>query len=362
MSDNTIFNPAPGWYKGDFHAHTHFSDGVHSPEDLVELARAEGLDFLSITDHNVVGGWEALASPLPLPVIRGVEVTLASGHFNVLGLTERPSWIDELTPVSPERQWTADYPAVNELMQTCVEAGWLVSINHPLLEPWAWLNMDTLLERVVCLEIWNDPTWPDNATANPQAVALWTEWLNAGHRITAIGGTDYHYPVTEEGDYDPRLSLPRTYVYADSLSADAILEGVRKRRAYVTMGPTLAFHAEWEGTTRGIGDDLGAASGDVNFQTRMAGDGDAVLQLCKNGKPVASQRAVEGVAELRHVVSADPEEPAWFHCHVLDGEGRFLAVSNPIFSGPVLEPQMLTYGESNFVPSASASGSAPGGP
>jgi hypothetical protein len=307
------------------------------------------LDFRSITDHNVVGGWEALNSPSVMPIIRGVEVTLDSGHFNVLGLTERPSWIEELTPISPEKRWTSAYSRVNELMRECAEAGLLVSINHPLLEPWAWLNMDTLLESVTCLEIWNDPTWPDNAVANPQAVALWTQWLNAGHRIAAIGGTDYHYPVTEEGDYDPRLSLPRTYVYADNLSADAILEGVRKRRAYVTMGPTLAFHASWDGLMLGIGDDLGGASGDVLFQARAEGaPAGATLRLCKDGEPVANQACVEGVTELRRVVRADPEEPAWFHCDVLDGEGRFLAISNPIFSGPVPEPQTLTYGENGF--------------
>ncbi|MGH2735827.1 MAG: PHP domain-containing protein, partial [Actinomycetota bacterium] len=42
------------WLRGDLHAHTHHSDGRMSVAELAASARANGLDFLAITDHNTV--------------------------------------------------------------------------------------------------------------------------------------------------------------------------------------------------------------------------------------------------------------------------------------------------------------------
>ena len=38
--------------KGDFHIHTNYSDGVFSPEKIVDLALEAGLKAISLTDHD----------------------------------------------------------------------------------------------------------------------------------------------------------------------------------------------------------------------------------------------------------------------------------------------------------------------
>jgi len=38
--------------RGNLHAHTTFSDGVRTPQALVEDYEARGYDFLAITDHE----------------------------------------------------------------------------------------------------------------------------------------------------------------------------------------------------------------------------------------------------------------------------------------------------------------------
>jgi predicted metal-dependent phosphoesterase TrpH len=43
----------------DFHLHTHHSDGVLSPEELVERAHVFGVRELAVTDHNAIAGVEA---------------------------------------------------------------------------------------------------------------------------------------------------------------------------------------------------------------------------------------------------------------------------------------------------------------
>lgn len=39
----------------DLHVHSHFSDGINSPEEIREEARQEGVKLFSITDHNYIG-------------------------------------------------------------------------------------------------------------------------------------------------------------------------------------------------------------------------------------------------------------------------------------------------------------------
>ena len=112
-----------------------------------------------------------------------------------------------------------------------------------------------MLDHLDALEIWNDPTWPDNAWANPGAVDYWTRLLNAGYRITALDG--------------------------------------------------------------------------------------AVL---------AEERDAAGRAQVQWRNQIDPDEPAWFRCDALDADDRFLAVSNPIFTGSRQTPCPRTFGE--FLPDA----------
>jgi predicted metal-dependent phosphoesterase TrpH len=82
--------------KIDLHCHSFFSgDGVSSPEQLIEAARAKGLDGLAITDHNTCDAVKYLTDkglmrPDGLPVdnfliVPGVEVTTAEGHLLCIG-------------------------------------------------------------------------------------------------------------------------------------------------------------------------------------------------------------------------------------------------------------------------------------
>jgi len=61
----------------DLHAHTDLSDGVLSPDHLVDLARLGGLQALAITDHDTVEGYDLAADharQLNFDLICGVEL------------------------------------------------------------------------------------------------------------------------------------------------------------------------------------------------------------------------------------------------------------------------------------------------
>lgn len=61
----------------DLHAHTNASDGEHSPEELIQIARRYGVTVLGICDHDTVNGLEraraAAARVGDIEIIPGVE-------------------------------------------------------------------------------------------------------------------------------------------------------------------------------------------------------------------------------------------------------------------------------------------------
>lgn len=78
--------------KSDFHIHSNFSDGIYSPEKLVDMVIDVGIDVISITDHDNVLSYDVAQKYIKennknLIVIRGIEVnTMYKGEeIHILG-------------------------------------------------------------------------------------------------------------------------------------------------------------------------------------------------------------------------------------------------------------------------------------
>lgn len=74
----------------DLHTHTNKSDGTHSPEEQVRMAKQIGLAGIAITDHDTIAGWDEairVGDELGIMVIRGVEISTAweQQDIHVLG-------------------------------------------------------------------------------------------------------------------------------------------------------------------------------------------------------------------------------------------------------------------------------------
>ena len=62
----------------DFHTHSHFSDGVLAPAELVERARARRISTLSLTDHDTTAGLaeaRAACDAAAIEFVPGVELS-----------------------------------------------------------------------------------------------------------------------------------------------------------------------------------------------------------------------------------------------------------------------------------------------
>lgn len=70
----------------DLHTHTHFSDGIISPKELLLRAGFAGLSVIALTDHDTVDGFAPMiesAMPGSPEVIPGVELSCTEGETEV---------------------------------------------------------------------------------------------------------------------------------------------------------------------------------------------------------------------------------------------------------------------------------------
>jgi hypothetical protein len=197
---------------------------------MLHAAAEAGLDFLGVTDHNNVAhqadyGPGGGAFPIVIP---GVEVTTYGGHWNAWG-THR--WWEFREPTGPE---------VARAMAGAVEAGAVVSVNHPKPFGPAW-EYDTV-GPAHAVEVWNGP-W---GGLNVASLEFWDARLRAGQRLGAVGGSDTHVLRGTDPDarHSPSPGCPTTWVEAGPRSGagsrsvvEAILDAIRAGRTFVSASP-----------------------------------------------------------------------------------------------------------------------------
>ena len=208
-------------WRGDMHVHTSASDGFLPTAETAALAKAAGLDFLAITDHNNYAQNDFPAVP-GITLLPGSEWTHLYGHANLLGVKK---------PL--ERAYCVDSPEdALELLGEARARGAFLSINHPF---WDWkLGYDLPFDGI---EVWNGPMVENNQ----KCVEWWHELLCAraiaagpadDWRLPALGGSDFHRPELERV-----LGSPCTGLYADSAEPDDLLDAVRGGRSYIAFAP-----------------------------------------------------------------------------------------------------------------------------
>lgn len=70
----------------DLHLHSTYSDGTFTPEQVVEVAAANGVTLISLTDHDEIAGLTVaapLAAQLGVQLINGVEINTEVGKEEV---------------------------------------------------------------------------------------------------------------------------------------------------------------------------------------------------------------------------------------------------------------------------------------
>lgn len=248
--DLGVFNPAPGWYKGDLHIHTEPSHDSDEPLASYFPPSAEaGLDFMWITDHRVFETpFDPAWNQTQLLLIPGIEWG-GGGHANIGGIrTLIEANYDD--PADVRRSW-----------RRARLQGGVQSLNHYGADTDYWDRLfaaaPDLLDAVDVFEVWNI-FWTFNRPVNEASLVYWDQLLTAGYRIGAVGGSDTHAAALT-------LAFPTTVVWATSLSVPGILEGIRRGRTYITQSEP-ASDGGWSWRNR------------AELDFRIDGDGDGVFE------------------------------------------------------------------------------------
>jgi hypothetical protein len=320
--------PNEGWYCGDLHCHTYHSDADADVETLVTVARAQGLDFVALTEHNTTSHLADLQrygpeDPLLIP---GIEITTYRGHANVWGIR------------SPQEFRIRTEDELWQVRERVREQGLLFSINHPKDGGPPWEYQSAVDADAV--EGWQAPWW----FGNYQSLAFWDELLRRGKRPTLVGGSDKH-----QGPFQGKLSgyelgTPTTWVYARERSEEAILEGIRDGHVCLSRNPggVRLFYSAQAGTQEGmVGDTLIVTAGElVSFRCRVTGaeQGWMLRIVHRHGEAICVP--VEST-DWEHTWQVTAGEDDYYRVEIIDAPDEPLdtdpsglvafALSNPIY-------------------------------
>ena len=224
-------NNALNWRACELHTHTYNSDGSQTLEELCRKAKAFGLEFLALTDHNTSSGIYENTPELQretLPVHVGIEWTTFFGHMVVLGAKKYVDWRDAV----PSN--------IDEKMKAVREADGIIGVAHPfrLGAPmccgchWNFLVRDWSLPHY--MEIWSGDS-PTLRQETVLALEFWNKKLDEGFHLTPSYGRDWHS--------DPETPRPFACTMlgftGDAVTVDGALDALRAGRKHVTLGPLV---------------------------------------------------------------------------------------------------------------------------
>lgn len=271
-----VVTKQPRWFVGELHSHTEHSDGGVTVLDAIHRARASRLDFVALTDHNTISQNFIRPDDPSILVMPAMELTSYYGHANFLGLQK------------PVADWRCTSPAdVADKMAEARANGATIVINHPFQRSAGGRWQSGFEVAFDAVEIWNGNWSP----TNEEALAFWQEWLVAGHRTPATGGSDFHLKNRR------RHGRPANRVFAEGRSVTDILAAVRAGRNVVSFSPedttaepissdapmfgdTVAagtsYAVRFDGLT--IGDSIRTVTEDGVTEMLEAGEGSGVIE------------------------------------------------------------------------------------
>ncbi len=305
MTRQSAFTAPGRFWRGNLHCHSTRSDGALSPEEVCRRYRAEGYDFIALTDHYVGVYDYPLVDTTPFrsegfTTILGAELhsgAMENGelwHILAVGLPlDFPKTGSHDFHATPEQETGPDLAA------RAVAAGAFVTIAHP-----HWSGMTPADARSItaahAVEIYNhgSAVAADRGDGGTIADLLVSE----GRDVTLIATDDSHFA-------DPDYFGGWTMVKAEKNTPDALLAALKRGDFYSSQGPEIHdFRVE--------GDRVILETSAVEWVIAL---GFGSSSNCLHGK---------SMTRVELILKWQPDTP-WIRVVVIDAAGR-RAWTNPI--------------------------------
>jgi hypothetical protein len=358
---------------GNLHMHTPYSDGEAWHDEIAAAAIAAGLDFVVVTDHNVL--------------VKGVEGYYENENGRVLLLTSeeihnprrRPQASHFLAYGVPHElaPFAADPQRLIDEVKTAGGYGFLA---HPHEKALPLLNLEDLgwhdwqVQGYTGLEIWNYMSCFKNELTlaverapfgskllgylallrvalnpekyvsgpDPETLALWDQLLSAGQQVCAIGNSDAHGTLIRFGPLK-RIIYPYDYLFRavnthiltpkplngdlehDKALIYRAIGGGHAWVAYDLPRPTKGFRFSGQGVNRGIMGSRVQLDAGATLQVKTPTP--ANIDLIYQGQVVASAK------NKTHLTYIPIDEVAYrVECTLpFAGKQRGWIYSNPIY-------------------------------
>ena len=299
---------APGqFYRGNLHTHSNLSDGCLDPAEVCRRYKAEGYDFISLTDHFVGIFNYPIADTVPFrdegfTTILGAELhsgAMTNGelwHILAVGLPAdfAPSLSPAFVPVEGQESGA-------EIARRAREAGAFVAVAHP---HWSGLTLEDArsIEAAHAVEVYNHgcATGCDRADGFHTLDLL----LSEGRRLDLVATDDAHF--TEPDHFGGWVM-----VKAEANEPGLLVEALKRGEYYSSQGPDLR-HVEVTDKT-------------VVVETS------SVASVIVQGQGTAAT-AVHGTSMTRTEVPLMRfRDSDWIRVSVIDAAGK-RAWSNPVWT------------------------------
>ncbi|MCW8841837.1 MAG: CehA/McbA family metallohydrolase [Rhodobacteraceae bacterium] len=227
---------APGqFYRGNLHTHSNLSDGCLDPKEVCRRYKAEGYDFISLTDHFVGIFDYPIADTLPFrdagfTTLLGAELhsgAMANGelwHILAVGLPA-----DFAASHSPAFMPVEDQESGAQIATRARQAGAHVTIAHP---QWSGLTLEDAraIEAAHAVEVYNHgcATGCDRADGFHMLDLLLAE----GRKLDLVATDDAHF--TEPDHFGGWVM-----VKAQANDPELLLEALKRGEYYSSQGPDL---------------------------------------------------------------------------------------------------------------------------
>ncbi len=297
----------PGrFWRGNLHTHSTLSDGVLEPAEVCRRYRAEGYDFIALTDHFIGLYGYPIADTVPFrgngfTTILGAELhsgPMGNGelwHILAVGLPA-----DFAAPSAPHFRVVDGMETGPEIAARAVAAGAFVAIAHP---QWSGLTMEDArsITAAHAVEVYNHGC--AMGCDRPDGFHTLDLLLTEGRRLNLIATDDAHF-------HEPDHFGGWVMVKAEENTPEALLAALKEGAFYSSQGPDI----------KGIEVD----------GLRVTVRSSAVSWVIVQGKGTAAV-GVHGHSMTETTVKADRlMDSPWMRISVIDRAGK-RAWSNPIW-------------------------------
>ena len=238
-------------YKGNFHSHTTDSDGLHTPQNTLCIARESGFDFTAFSEHRLYTDhnkeFEELCNILDIKLFHAEEVhSLPRWICHILSIGAR----EGVTPKQSEASYAAmveeakaDFPELESELQNYAaqckvivklihDAGGCAVHCHPFWKHTGRLNVPhdlaekmfhdidfDLIELITCENF-------NNSLAN----AKYHELVKSSRDLPVMAGNDWH------GQNQERMACAYNIVFADDCTEEKIISSIRAGKNAAVCG------------------------------------------------------------------------------------------------------------------------------